>query len=187
MAVGAVADMVGVVLCGGASRRMGQDKALVPWAGVPMARRVADTLAAAGCRPVVAVGGNGARLAAVGLDVVADRWPGEGPLGAVLTALEYAAGRPVVVVACDMPVLGARTVAAVAAGLAPGVDVAVAGAARREPLLAAWAPSASPRLTAAFESGVRALHVALETLSVVEVSVSSQDVRNVNAPSDLAH
>ena len=51
----------GAVLCGGASRRMGTDKALVEVDGVPMAERVAGALHAGGCAPVVFVGGDGAR------------------------------------------------------------------------------------------------------------------------------
>ena len=41
----------GVVLTGGASTRMGSDKAFVTVDGVPMAVRVADALWEAGCRP----------------------------------------------------------------------------------------------------------------------------------------
>ena len=43
----------GAVLCGGASRRMGTDKAFVEVGGVAMAERVAAALEAAGCAPVV--------------------------------------------------------------------------------------------------------------------------------------
>ena len=42
----------GAVLCGGASRRMGSDKALLGVEGRAMAVRVAGALAAAGGRPV---------------------------------------------------------------------------------------------------------------------------------------
>ena len=47
----------GAVLCGGASRRMGTDKAFVEVGGQPMAERVAAALEEAGCAPVVFVGG----------------------------------------------------------------------------------------------------------------------------------
>ncbi|HJR26495.1 MAG TPA: NTP transferase domain-containing protein, partial [Acidimicrobiales bacterium] len=43
-----IPPFTGVVLCGGRSTRMGRDKALLELHGVPMARRVADALTAAG-------------------------------------------------------------------------------------------------------------------------------------------
>ena len=48
------------------SRRMGTDKAFVEVGGVAMAARVAAALDAAGCDPVVLVGGDGAALAPLG-------------------------------------------------------------------------------------------------------------------------
>jgi molybdopterin-guanine dinucleotide biosynthesis protein A len=79
--------VAGAVLMGGASRRMGRDKALVEVDGLPMASRVAAALTAAGCRSAVAVGGDAAVHARLGLSSVPDRWPGEGPLGAIVTVL----------------------------------------------------------------------------------------------------
>lgn len=95
--------LVGAILSGGASRRMGRDKALVEVDGVALARRVADAMAAAGCTHVHAIGGDAAALGALGLEPVPDRWPGEGPLGGLATALGVAATGDVVVVApCDL-------------------------------------------------------------------------------------
>ncbi|HEX3090596.1 MAG TPA: NTP transferase domain-containing protein, partial [Ilumatobacteraceae bacterium] len=59
---------IGAVLCGGASRRMGSDKATMQVAGVAMARRVADALTAAGCARVFAIGGEAADLTGLGLE-----------------------------------------------------------------------------------------------------------------------
>ncbi|MET0580139.1 MAG: NTP transferase domain-containing protein, partial [Ilumatobacteraceae bacterium] len=77
----------GAVLTGGSSRRMGTDKAFVEVDGVPMAERVAAALSGGGCSPVSYVGGDVALLARFGRTVHADRFPGAGPLGGVLTAL----------------------------------------------------------------------------------------------------
>ncbi|HEX2785027.1 MAG TPA: NTP transferase domain-containing protein, partial [Ilumatobacteraceae bacterium] len=65
---------LGAVLCGGASRRMGVDKATLRIQGVAMARRVADVLLAAGCALVIAVGGDSVELRRLGLDGVADEF-----------------------------------------------------------------------------------------------------------------
>lgn len=185
---------MGVVLAGGRSRRFGRDKAVEPVDGVAMAARVAAALRAAGAVDVVAVGGDGDRLGALGLTVWPDDAPGEGPLGGIVTALARAgaAGHAVaVVVPCDLPWLDAPTVAAVVAGLAApsatpaAVAMGVTGRGR-EPLVAAWrvAP-AGPVLAAAFGAGERAVHRALGPLAVAEVPVAATAVRNVNQEADL--
>jgi molybdopterin-guanine dinucleotide biosynthesis protein A len=178
----------GAVLCGGASARMGRDKALVPYQGVPMAARVAAALREGGCAPVVAIGGDAAGLPAVGLAVVPDCWPGQGPVGGVLTALaEWPDAQVVMVVSCDVPLLTAATVRAVLRALvaAPDAFVAVAVAGRVQPLCAAWRPAAGPALLAAFEAGERRMLAVLDRLPSVQVSVDAQDVQNVNAVGDL--
>ena len=179
---------VGAVLCGGRSSRMGRDKALLSFDGVPMARRVADVLVGAGCEPVTAVGGDADGLALVGLHHVADGWPGEGPVGGVLTALErWPDADAVVVVACDLPRLGVPTIRALldALGAAPDALAAVAVTDRDEPLCVAWRPAASTVLRAALDSGERRLHRVLATAPCARVSVDLQDLANVNTPSDL--
>lgn len=181
--------VLGAVLTGGASRRMGADKAFVELGGTPFIVRAAEVLRAGGCDPVVAVGGAVEPLAAVGLHVVPDRRPGEGPLDGIVRALEVADGSPAVVVACDLPLLSSSTVAALLAALddsAGSLDVVVAVSARREPLCAAWAPGARATLVQAFDAGERAVHRALELLRVGEVAVALDEVRNINTPADLA-
>lgn len=180
--------IVGAVLCGGRSTRMGSDKALLAVDGVPMARRVADALVAGGCDPVVAIGGDTMALQEMGLEVVPDRWPGEGPMAGVQLALDqWPDADAVVVVACDLPSLTGATVAALLAALAAdaGASAAVAVTDRVQPLCVAWRPSASPTVRRVFASGERRLHVLLSELPVVEVSANLQDLRNVNAPGDL--
>ncbi|MGA1077227.1 MAG: molybdenum cofactor guanylyltransferase, partial [Ilumatobacteraceae bacterium] len=56
-------EPVGVVLAGGASRRMGTDKAFVAVDGRSMVLRVADALVSGGCGPLVCQGGDPRRLA----------------------------------------------------------------------------------------------------------------------------
>jgi len=175
--------VLGAILCGGASRRMGTDKALVHWDGVPMVGRVAAALRDGGCDPVVAIGGDPAALADLGLEVIADRWPGEGPMGAVITALEHADGHAVVV-SCDLPLLTAGTVANLAAAV-EGHDAAVPRTDRWQSLCAAWAPSALSVLATAFDGGERSLQRVFDRLDVVVPDIPEVDLTNVNTPGDL--
>jgi molybdopterin-guanine dinucleotide biosynthesis protein A len=166
---------------------MGRDKAFVEVDGIPMVQRVASALHLAGCRPIAVVGGDRAALEALDLDVVPDGWPGEGPLGAVVTALRWSGGATAVV-ACDLPWLGAATVGSVIAattGDAAPCDVAVARTDRVEPLCACWLPTALPVLARRFEAGERAVHAVLDQLTVTYVDVDRGALHNVNAPRDL--
>ena len=184
--------VAGAVLCGGASRRMGTDKSLIRVDGVPLAERVARTLEAAGCHPVVLVGGDEHALSsATGRRVVADRWPGEGPVGGVLTALTALADAPAVLVAaCDLPALTADAVAAVvdahllvARSDAP-IAVTIADSGRPEPALACWSTSAATALNERFPAERGLLAIAL-ALGAEAVSVEAAALHNANRPGDL--
>ncbi len=181
----------GAVLTGGASRRMGRDKALVEVGGRALAAIAAGALVDAGADgPVLAIGGEGGALAHLGLEAVADDHPGEGPLGGVLTALARAPHDLVVVLACDVPGADPAAVRHVVAALAatPEADVAVPvlDDGRHQPLHAAWRRSALSEVRAAFERGERAVHRVLDDLVVVRVrGVAPEAVADVDSPADL--
>ena len=178
--------MAGAVLCGGASRRMGRDKALLAVHGAPMVMHVVSALSSAGCHPVQAIGGDRRALAALGLDVVDDGHPGEGPLGGVITALAASAESTlaVVVVACDLPQLTERTLRVVMAALGDA-DVAVARTDRLQPMCAVWRRTVLQPLRDAFDAGERRVESVLSRVKFVEVPVNRQDLANANTPGDL--
>ncbi len=178
----------GAILTGGASRRMGRDKATkVEIGGQPLAARLGATLRIAGAVDVLAIGGDLDALRALGLDARPDLHPGEGPLGGILSALAAAAHPLVVIVACDLPALDTATVEALVAAAVTGTtDAALARSDRLEPLCGAWWPArCCPALDRAFAGGERAVHRALSELAILEVPVAAEAVRNVNTPSDL--
>ena len=189
---------VGAVLTGGASRRMGRDKALVEVDGRAMAATVTHALVAAGASEVVAVGGDVEGLSAAGLVVVEDRHPGEGPLGGIVTALEHFASLdvPVVVLACDLPAVSVMNVSATvsAASVYPGGEPVVAVplvAGRRQWMHACWTPETGVLMSSAFSAGERAAWRAAEGsaaagLRIVEVlGPSSAGFRDADQPGDL--
>ena len=183
---------MGVVLTGGASRRMGATKALIEIDGVAMASLVAAALRDAGCCNVLASGGDPDELAPLGLPVLADRYPGSGPLGGVLGVLElFEAHEPrpggVFVVACDLPALTGADLDALVKGARdqPGVDVVVARTSSIEPTCAIWRLSAIERIRRCFEDGDRAMHAMIERLDSHEVDIDPAALRNINTPEEL--
>jgi molybdopterin-guanine dinucleotide biosynthesis protein A len=141
---------------------------------------------------VLAVGGDAAGLSSLGLAAIPDRWPGEGPLGGVRTALAHVAehvssSAPVLVVATDLPWLDATALGALLAHVSrTDLDVVVARSGRLEPLCALWWPSAAGALAVAFDAGERAVHRAIAGVRVREVAVDGAALVNVNRPDDLA-
>ena len=187
-----VPPFTGVVLTGGSSTRMGQDKSLLKVHGVALASLVAEALNDAGASEVIAVGGDTVSLERLaGIDrAVPDRHPGEGPLGGLLTAFEFAHDDVIVVLACDTPRVDASTPTALVAGLFSDHQVAVSYAVvgdRIQPLTAAWRRSiAWEPLQAAFEQGVRAPRSVFGDLTVFEVrTIAPEAVDDVDRPEDL--
>jgi molybdopterin-guanine dinucleotide biosynthesis protein A len=189
-------SVAGAVLAGGRSRRMGSDKALVERHGRPLARSVLDALDGAAIDPRVVVGGDAARLAVLGVEVVADAFPGEGPLGGVVTALDHfaAVAARVMVVACDLPDIGGGALGPLLECLelrADGPpDVAVARAGTVQPMCALWSTSLAGSLRASFEDGERSMFGALDRLRAQRARIEVVDVppaslRNINAPNQL--
>jgi molybdopterin-guanine dinucleotide biosynthesis protein A len=168
---------------------MGRDKALIEVDGRPLAVVVAGAVRAAGADPVVAVGGDEAALRRLGLDVVRDDHPGEGPLGGVLTALRQGPAPVVAVLGCDLPAARAASVAAVVAALDRSADADVAVPVvdgRRALVHAAWRTSARRELAAAFAGGERSLAGAVAGLRVVEVEgLDPVSLSDVDVPEDL--
>ena len=181
----------GAVLCGGASRRMGRDKAVIAVGGRSLARRVADAIDGAGADAVVAVGGDAAALTAEGLTVVADDEPGAGPLAGILVGLAHHGTTDIVFVgACDLVAPSSAAIVATVQALAdgPGADVAVPVVdGRRQWMHAAWRRRAAAPLAAAFAAGERAVHAAVAAtgLAVVELDVAPASVADADAPADL--
>jgi molybdopterin-guanine dinucleotide biosynthesis protein A len=197
-------EPIGVVLAGGASRRMGRDKALLRIGNGPtLLERTVATVHAAGLREVVLSVSSVERgrtlrdavPAVAGLRLVVDAGPGRGPLGALHAALSAFPHHPVLLMACDMPRL---PVAALRALLEEPRDAdamvpRVAG--RDQPLAALYGPACLPLTARLLEQGrlaMRDLLAApglrvrvLDETCLARAGVSAAAFDNVNTPADL--
>ena len=90
------------IQAGGASSRMGEDKALKPFLGRPMIQRVIERLAPIADEIIVTTN-RPEDYRFLGLRLTPDLKPGRGALGGLYTAVASASQSLVAVVACDMP------------------------------------------------------------------------------------
>jgi len=97
-----ISNVTGVVLAGGASRRMGQDKALLVWQGRTFLSRAVDCLSSL-CDEIIVVGPERDVPRPPCARFVADILPDSGPLGGLYTGMREARNSVVLVLACDLP------------------------------------------------------------------------------------
>ena len=158
---------------------MGTDKASLLVNGRTMLDRVLDGLMVLDPVETLVVGGPVRIFDIGGRRHVVDTWPGEGPLGGVVTALRASSSDLVVVVPCDVPDLaGAATLVLMpmmeALAQDSSLDVVVPVIDRRRQLaVAAYRRRAGEALTVAFEAGARSLRVGLRGLSMGELPVTA--------------
>ncbi len=166
---------------------MGTDKALLTLGGVAFVRRVVDAVVAAGARQIVAVGGDADRMAPLGIEVVPDRWPGEGPLGGLITALDWSPEEVVVVAGCDQTWLDATSVGRLVEALDRdhAADAALPVAeGRPQPLPGAYRRRSVAARRAAFDAGELALAAGLERVVAV-AGLDPARLRDFDTPEDL--
>lgn len=96
-------SVAGFVLTGGASRRFGSEKALLPWPGGPTLLDHAVRRLASVCADVTILSGRRSRHRDRGIAVVTDVAEGEAPLAGVLAALEATAHPFGLFLAVDLP------------------------------------------------------------------------------------
>jgi len=182
----------GIVLAGGASRRMGRDKAFLELDGRPLIAIVVERMASV-CAEVLIVAGDAQPYAGLGVPVVEDRFRDVGALGGLHAGLEAATHDLTLTVGCDMPFLNPDLLRAFA-GWAEGFDVALL---RRgeyvDPLHGAYHRACLPAIETAIRAYRRRIisffpHVRVRYVTLADVTPFDPDLcsfRNVNTPQEL--
>jgi len=167
-----------VVLAGGLSRRMGSPKALVPLGGKPLIAWPLAAAAEAGVEAVV-VAKAGSALPPLDVPVWEEPASPAHPLTGLVAALERAAPRAIVALACDMPFVPSDLIARLAA-----LD-AVAASPPGEAFPARYEPAALPALRAGLlrEAAVRDV---LGALGAVAIEADERALLGINDPVALA-
>jgi len=166
---------------------MGHDKALLPYRDGTLVEVVAAAVEKAVGRPELV--GSRRRYGHLGYGILPDRYPGEGPLGGILSVLRNSPADWTLIVACDMPGLTPEFLRKlVAAAEASDGDALVpVGPSGLEPLCAVYHRRALQGLSAAFERGVRKIATALREVRLVILPVPElAPFQNVNTPEEWA-
>ena len=187
----------GIILAGGASKRMPADKAFMEVSG----RRVLDIVieTVRGLFEQILIVGNTERVERLkvyeseGVRAVAEPVSGKGPLGGILSGLMLSGTEENFVLACDMPFIKREAVAYVLERL-HGVQVAVPRTPKGlEPMHAAYHSSCAPVIERQLEAGnlkvtdffqeVRVEYVSWDEL--LRFDPGGRLLMNINEPEDM--
>lgn len=182
----------GLVLAGGAGRRMGgRDKAFLPWAGAPLIAAVLDRFAPQVDLLAISANGDPARFAPWGLPVLADAPPSKGPLSGVLAGMAWARGlglSALVTVPVDAPRLPQDLVPRLLlAGEGRAVPVLAQTPGGLHPTFALWPVALAPRLAdfLASPASPRLRDFALAQGAALADFAEEAEFANLNRPEDL--
>lgn len=188
-------DVTGVLLAGGKSRRMGEDKRYLLVGEQTLLERGLAVLRSIFQEVLVVIAQDSPSLDMVNVRVVRDLLPDCGSLGGVYTGLKQATNPYIFVAACDMPFLDPAVIAQFTSRRAT-VDIVMAKLAERmHPMHALYGKgclTAMEQMIAAGRLKIQdlALNPSLRVQQITEDELRSTDpsycsFHNVNTPADL--
>jgi molybdenum cofactor guanylyltransferase len=195
------ASLAGVVLAGGASLRMGRDKATMPvpaellgskdgsQAPITMVERVVSVVGQR-CQPVFVVAAPGQSLPELPARVVRDDVRGVGPLlatGRGLRAAAEAGAKRAFLCAADMPLLGADLIDLLEnRAVELDADVVLPWDGRDHYLAAVYRTELADQVDALVAAGERSMRALVDRVDVQRIVIpESRSLTNVNSDADL--
>jgi molybdopterin-guanine dinucleotide biosynthesis protein A len=185
--------LVGVVLAGGRSSRMGGGhKGLLLLDGAPMLAHVLAALTPQVDAVLINSNGDPRLFEAFGPPVLADCVEGhQGPLAGLLTGMLWArqhhpTATHLLSAPCDVPYLPSDLAARLAEGLPNGTQVAIARDHDRiHPTVGLWPVSLAEQLALDLRQGMRAMRSWLANVPAREAVFDAACLRNINTLEDL--
>ena len=195
------ASLAGVVLAGGASLRMGRDKATMPVpaellgskdgseAPITMVERVVSVVGQR-CQPVFVVAAPGQSLPELPARVVRDDVRGVGPLlatGRGLRAAAEAGAKRAFLCAADMPLLSADMIDLLEArAIELDADVVLPWDGRDHYLAAVYRTELADEVDALVAAGERSMRALVDRVDAQRIVIpESRSLTNVNSDADL--
>lgn len=181
--------LAAVILAGGASRRMGRDKATLPYDGTTLVERMVDILKPR-CAPVFVIAAPGQALPTLDAEVLRDEVRGVGPLLATARGLRAAAeagSELAFVSAVDMPLLSVDLLDQLTG---PAVrlraDVVLPWDGRDHYLAGVYRTSLAPKAAELVAVGERSMRSLVERVDTQRIVMPEQaSLTNVNTAAEL--
>ena len=177
-------DATAIIMAGGDSSRMGADKSMLSVKGRPMIELIAEQLCGTFGQVLISAG-DAEKLAFLGLEVITDKIPGQGPLMGIASALEASANELNFVTACDIPHIDLAYVRRMLAE-AEGFDVVIptSGDGRYEPLFAVYTKNALEAINEVLSSGGRKISDVFGRCRVKYIELEARHFTNLNTKAE---
>ncbi len=191
-----VPTLKSLVLVGGKSQRMGMDKANLDYHGQPQSQVLVDILRGLktpphlSCRTEQIADFQG--LTAENAPIIADTFLELGPFGAILSAFRYDPNAAWLVVACDLPLLDAKTLDFLIknrnlSAVATAFKSPDSTDSFPEPLITIWEPRAYPILLSFLAQGISCPRKVLINSEIHLLNAPNNEaLSNVNTPEEKA-
>lgn len=181
----------GLVLAGGKSLRMGQDKALIDYHGLPQAKHLLQIMESLGipgflsCREDQVT-----RSGLTDVPVITDRFLDFGPLGGILSAMAQSPDKAWLIIACDLPFVTDEKISELISERDPLKQATAFYNQERkqfEPLFAIYEPSIYSRMLHFLGEGLHCPQKVLFNSSIKKLTLESQSfLENANTPEEKA-
>lgn len=179
-----------MVLAGGASRRMGRDKATLPFDGSTLVERVVAAVSGR-CAPVFVIAAPGQPLPELSAQVLRDEVRGVGPLVATGRGLRAAAEAGcdlAFVCAVDMPYLSGELIdTLVGPAVRLQADIVLPWDGRDHYLAGIYRTDLTQRISGLVAAGERSMRALAESVDTQRIVMDAQQraLTNVNTAADL--
>lgn len=186
--------LAALILAGGKSSRMGRDKALVDYQGMPMLKRVYQ-VAAACTRKVYVLAPwvkNYQNILPTDCQYLIETQPGKGPVNGLSEGLEQIAAQWILLLACDLPLLNVEIIQSWINKLAQIPTSTLALVPQRsgiwEPMCGFYRKEIKAELDSFLKVGKRSFQELLSGIEVATLDVDDKTdlmLLNCNYPGDL--
>ncbi len=185
-------DVSAVLLAGGKSRRMGQDKAAIIFRGKPLWQIQLDLLRSLNPQEIFVSAQTDPTWRPLDVRFVPDNSPSRGPLSGLSASMARIRSNHLMVLAIDMPFMNEKFLRSLSHNIQPGCGALPMIENRAEPLAAIYPVQVHPDLVTALSGTDFSLQtvttklVAAGKLKIINVAKEEEVLfRNLNEPADL--